>query len=593
MVCIHDVPFFCSSSSSSSSVLFIYMIVLSDRKKIPLLLVILYLLLLGVYFFDSTLLLQPVNTVNLSPTSPTDFPSIVNTYVPLSTHGSSHLSVPTSSLTKTSTNAPSHIPISVLTSVPLELPTKMPTPLRMPTEIPTRTPSTSPTRQVLEVPGEWQWVKLPIQVDYAKYKLNTSAIQGNFLYIHDAQWIESMSCVMIVVMNRNEKGARPPNRGGSLFVPISHFLPSVNISITTTSTKVDFSFIDMKCVDIDDSDLDHVRLLSMLLCRLPSPLPFLHFEKMYVQFRELNVIIPRDRGSASSYFGDKISRRNPPPIGSPRSTVGACVGGVNRNALPYLREFVQYYLLIGVSHLYLSFGANFLVDDDTRFLEDMVADFIKEGLVSIVPGPLKFPELEADFVDAYSKVPFYQSCMWHSKAYDNYTIVVDVDEYVVLYGNKTTATLVSALKEIVSKHEVLCGVQLVDYVSSIRENDSKWIGKAFTGRGTVSHNSRKTIVLTQKANWAWLHRPFRCESNNRRLSNTEGLYLTTELVYMLHFAHLFATRGPAFPRYPPYIPNEYTLYWFPSVQRLLAERCDRKKTPVIGAYCDTMARPTS
>lgn len=446
----------------------------------------------------------------------------------------------------------------------------------------------TPTREV-------QWVKLPVQVDYTKYGLNRSAIQGNLLHIHDVQWIESMSCIMVLVLNRNKRDARPPDRGGSLFVPISHFLPSANISIAnaTAAAAATLSFIDVKCLDIDDGDeLTQVRLLSMLLCRLPpmsSPLP--HFEKMYVQFRELNVIIPRDSGSASSYFGDKISRRNPPPVGSPRSTVGVCVGGVNKNALPYLREFVQYYLLIGVAHLYFSFGANYLLDDDTKFLEDMVADFIKEGLVSIVPGPLNFPVQETSFVDAYSKVPFYQSCMWHSKAYDNYTIVVDIDEYVVLYGNKTTtkSPLANAIKEIVDKHEVLCGIELVDYVSSVAEkNDSKWIGEAFTGRGTRSHKSRKSIILTQKANWAWLHRPFRCESDSRRLSNKEGLYLTTELVYVLHFAHMLVKRGPSFPRYPPYIPNEYTLYWFPTVQRLLTERCaliDRKKTPVIGAYC--------
>lgn len=563
---------------------------ISNGNKITFLFVLFYILLLCMYIFEW----HNIRTLSSDIHNEINYTNITDSYT--RNNESMHSITPTLqilSVTHTRepiSQSPTLVATSVYTMTPILL-SNITAESQIPSIISTKESISEIAiiSQILEVPGEWQWVKLPLEIDYSKYMLNTSSIQGDKLYIHDAQWIPTMSCIMLVILNRNEKGARPPNRGGNLFVSISSFLPSVNISIKTQTGNKTLSFINIKCSDIDDADLDAVRLLSMLVCYLPQ-LSLPPFETMYIQFRELNVIIPMDTGSASSYFGDKISRRSPPPPKSSKSTIGACIGGVNRNALPYLREFVQYYLLIGVSHIYLSFGANYLFDDNTTFLEEMVADFIKQGLVSIVPGPIAFPLLEPAFVDAYSKVPFYQSCMWHSKAYDKYTIVVDVDEYVMLYGNQTTKTLGDALNEIVNKNEVLCGIELIDYVSCERENNSKWIGEAFTGREIKSHNSRKTIILTQKANWAWLHRPFRCESDIRQLSNIEGLYSTKEFIYMLHVAHLFVERGPTFLRYPPYIPNEYTSYWFTRVRNSLAKRCVgmMMTTQTITKYCDDM-----
>jgi hypothetical protein len=38
----------------------------------------------------------------------------------------------------------------------------------------------------------------------------------------------------------------------------------------------------------------------------------------------------------------------------------------------------------------------------------------------------------------YGKLPFLQSCLWHSKAYDNYTVVVDFDEIILINGMPST-----------------------------------------------------------------------------------------------------------------------------------------------------------
>lgn len=430
-----------------------------------------------------------------------------------------------------------------------------------------------------------KWLKLPTTIDFSAYKLNTSTIQGDSLYIHDAQWIDTVSSVLLIVLNRNKPGARPPDRGGSLFVNISRFLPSVNVTIVRADNGKVESFVDVECRDIDNGDINEVRLMALLVCRLSSQIAF---KVMYLEFRgNLSVMIPSETGSASRYFGDRVSRRNPPPRLSPKSTVGACIGGVNYNALPYLREFVQYHLLIGVSHLYLSLGANFLFDDNTLALEEMLADFIEDGLVSVIPGPIAFPDTDPAFVDAYSKVPFYHSCVWHSKAYDNYTIVTDIDEYVILY--ERNATIGDAIASIVGRRNVTCGILMEDYVSTRRDNrsNSRWMGETYYGRGSRMHGSRKSIVLTQKANYPWLHRPYNCDPQHS-LGPRGGLYRSSnESFYLLHYAYLFGERGPDYSLGDtPYIErNEYTSLWFNDVHHSLAHRCKNTTSITISQYC--------
>ena len=54
--------------------------------------------------------------------------------------------------------------------------------------------------------------------------------------------------------------------------------------------------------------------------------------------------------------------------------------------------------------------------------------------MSVIPAPIMHRDLEPTWIDGYAKIPFLQSCLWHSKAYDKYTIALDFDEIMMITG---------------------------------------------------------------------------------------------------------------------------------------------------------------
>jgi hypothetical protein len=49
--------------------------------------------------------------------------------------------------------------------------------------------------------------------------------------------------------------------------------------------------------------------------------------------------------------------------------------------------------------------------------------------------------------DIYLKIPFLNSCLWHSKSWDTFTIVVDLDEiFIYNYTKPNIKSLWDALK---------------------------------------------------------------------------------------------------------------------------------------------------
>lgn len=83
-------------------------------------------------------------------------------------------------------------------------------------------------------------------------------------------------------------------------------------------------------------------------------------------------------------------------------TLSICFSGGFGKTIPYAREVAQYYLTLGVDHVYFSFVGDMIhtgsesvaylhfLLNETRQLEEILEDFIADGKVGLVEYVLEF-----------------------------------------------------------------------------------------------------------------------------------------------------------------------------------------------------------
>lgn len=101
-----------------------------------------------------------------------------------------------------------------------------------------------------------------------------------------------------------------------------------------------------------------------------------------------------------------------------RYEVSICL--IFKNEASYLKEWIEYHLLIGVDHFYLY--NNFSDDDYKNILEP----YIKRGLVTLIQWPYKFAQVAA-----------YEDCYKRVKNETHWLGFIDADEFINLlkYNN--------------------------------------------------------------------------------------------------------------------------------------------------------------
>ena len=101
--------------------------------------------------------------------------------------------------------------------------------------------------------------------------------------------------------------------------------------------------------------------------------------------------------------------------------ISICVIGKNENI--YIREFVEYYHLLGVDKIFL-YDNNEL---NGEYFETMVKDYIKINYIEIIDvrGLLSI------------QIPVYNHCYHKNKNIFNWIGFVDIDEYLYIENNET------------------------------------------------------------------------------------------------------------------------------------------------------------
>mmetsp|Transcript_11930 Transcript_11930/g.32253 ORF Transcript_11930/g.32253 Transcript_11930/m.32253 type:complete len:545 (+) Transcript_11930:47-1681(+) len=274
----------------------------------------------------------------------------------------------------------------------------------------------------------------------------------------------------------------------------------------------------------------------------------------------------------------------------------SCIGGIKGEMfLDYVREMVMHHLNIGISHIYFGFE---LGEDDPLFKRycAILSDFIAERVVSVVSTTL--PNLTFGWSDR-GKMLHNQWCILHAKEWDDYVVVHDVDEWLMI--NRTRATDVSemARKLIATRKKETCDIMVKGYVYSsgpanppvLTEEMLKsgpWIGWKFpyVPAGPQLRNFKS--IHTVHTWYASYHIGGGCDlypdklppqQRNSRTDNDIRFYIKPDdaIPYFTfaHFVNIFAQRvGPV--RRGNADAKDYGQYfhvWLPLARAGLAHRC--------------------
>lgn len=94
-------------------------------------------------------------------------------------------------------------------------------------------------------------------------------------------------------------------------------------------------------------------------------------------------------------------------------TVAVCA--IFKNESVFLKEWLEYHLLIGVEHFYLY--NNFSEDN----YQDILAPYIEKGQVTLTEWPVQFGQL-----------PAYKDCFQKAKDETRWIAYIDLDEFICL-----------------------------------------------------------------------------------------------------------------------------------------------------------------
>lgn len=104
--------------------------------------------------------------------------------------------------------------------------------------------------------------------------------------------------------------------------------------------------------------------------------------------------------------------------------LSACM--IFRDEAPYLKEWIEYHLLVGVQHFYL---CNHNSQDTFR---EILAPYVERGIVEVedIYNNPDVMQSEGDFVNN-NQIPFYNRAIEKSKGRSRWLAIIDSDEFLV------------------------------------------------------------------------------------------------------------------------------------------------------------------
>lgn len=131
-----------------------------------------------------------------------------------------------------------------------------------------------------------------------------------------------------------------------------------------------------------------------------------------------------------------------------------------KNEEKYLKEWIEYHKLVGVDHFYLYNNGS---RDRTK---EVLAPYIKEGIVTLINWPNRFPShMEDDVLWALTvQLPAFENAAKYQAIKDTkWLAVVEIDEFIVPVN-------ASSIPEVLANCEDFPGIQVMsDYFDASRD----------------------------------------------------------------------------------------------------------------------------
>ena len=148
-----------------------------------------------------------------------------------------------------------------------------------------------------------------------------------------------------------------------------------------------------------------------------------------------------------------------------------------KDEAPYLKEWLEYHLLIGIDHFYL-----YNNNSSDNYLE-VLGPYIEDGTVTLI----QFPE-------KYAQVKAYRDCYEKTKNETEWLGYIDVDEYVNLIGHNSIGELLDTVAHYPSLY---LNWRMFGTSGHLKENHSEltierytqaWRNLSSTGKGFINNN---------------------------------------------------------------------------------------------------------
>lgn len=143
---------------------------------------------------------------------------------------------------------------------------------------------------------------------------------------------------------------------------------------------------------------------------------------------------------------------------------------------PYLKEWLDYHLLIGVDHFYL------YNNNSTDNFREILAPYIEQGSVTLT-----------DFPEKYAQVKAYRDCYERTKGETEWLGYIDADEYVNLISHNSIKNLLSEFKNYPSLY---LNWRMFGTSGHLKENPDEltierytqaWLHLSSTGKGFINN----------------------------------------------------------------------------------------------------------
>jgi len=188
-----------------------------------------------------------------------------------------------------------------------------------------------------------------------------------------------------------------------------------------------------------------------------------------------------------------------------RYKVSLCL--IFKDEAPFLEEWIDYHILIGVDHFYL------YNNNSTDSYREVIQPYIEDGIVTLIDWPYDAAQMAA-----------YKNCYENYRSESNWISFLDADEFICLKENQDIA-------EWLEKYSIFPSVTVY------------W--KIFGTGGLIKHNFNRLVI--EQYNVCWDH----FNVHGKCFVNTHYDIANFDTWFMHHSTYMYFKIGPLKLKLPP------------------------------------------